>query len=127
VLAELDDVVAAGNLLPDGLVAIERIAALVDIGRGCTVSPTRDRAAIGLLLPGDHAEQRRLAGAVRADDADDAAGRQLERQIVDQQPVAIALRQGLRPRSRRCRALAGGMTICASPGRRSPAALTSSS
>jgi hypothetical protein len=31
VLAELDDVVAAGDFLPDGLVAIERIAALVDI------------------------------------------------------------------------------------------------
>jgi hypothetical protein len=33
VLAELDDVVAAGDFLPDGLVAIERIAALVDIGQ----------------------------------------------------------------------------------------------
>jgi hypothetical protein len=47
----------------------------------------------GCLLPGDHPEQRGLAGAVRADDADNAAGRQLERQIVDQQPVAIALLQ----------------------------------
>ena len=32
-----------------------------------------------------------LLGAVRADDADDAARRQLERQPVDQEPVAIAL------------------------------------
>jgi hypothetical protein len=48
----------------------------------------RDRAGIGLLLAGDHPEQRRLAGAVRADDADNAARRQLERQVVDQQPVA---------------------------------------
>jgi hypothetical protein len=51
---------------------------------------------IGFLLPGDHPEQRRLAGAVRADDADNAAGRQLERQIVDQQPVAIAFRDAFR-------------------------------
>ena len=44
----------------------------------------------GLLLADDHAEQRGLAGAVRADDADDAAGRQLEGEIVDQEPVAEA-------------------------------------
>jgi hypothetical protein len=54
-----------------------------------------DRAGVGLLLAGDHAEQRGLAGAVRADDADDAAGRQLERQVLDQQPVAEALVQAL--------------------------------
>ena len=46
--------------------------------------------ASGLVLPGDHAEQRGLAGAVRADDADDAAGRQLEGKVVDQQIVAVA-------------------------------------
>ena len=54
-----------------------------------------DRAAVRLLLPGDHAEQRRLAGAVRTDDADDAAGRQLEGQIVDQEIVAEAFSQVL--------------------------------
>jgi hypothetical protein len=52
--------------------------------------------AIGLLLPGDHPEQRGLAGAVRADDADNAARRQLERQVVNQQPVAKALLQAIR-------------------------------
>ena len=46
-----------------------------------------------LLLAGDHVEKRRLAGAVGANDADDAAGRQLERQLVDEQPVAVAFRQ----------------------------------
>ena len=51
-------------------------------------------------------EQRRLAGAVGADDADDAAGRQRERQIVDQQPVAVALAQLLRPRPPRRRGAA---------------------
>jgi hypothetical protein len=86
-LAELDDVVAAGDLLPDGLVRIERIAALVDIAKLHRLADG-DRARIGLLLPGDHPEQRGLAGAVGPDDADNAARRQLERQVVDQQPVA---------------------------------------
>src|SRR5204862_258637 len=45
-------------------------------------------AAIWRLLVGDHAEQRRLAGAVRTDDADNAAGRQPEIQILDQEVVA---------------------------------------
>src|SRR3546814_2657868 len=44
-----------------------------------------------LLLPGDHLEQRRLAGAVGADDADDRARRRDEAQVVDQQAVAEAL------------------------------------
>jgi hypothetical protein len=109
------------------LFRIERIAALVDIGEMHRLADG-DRAGIGLLLPGDHAEQRRLAGAVRADDADDAAGRQLERQIVDQQPVAIALGQMPSPRSRLvAEPLAGGMTICASPGPGRRRLLTSSS
>src|SRR5208337_3842204 len=54
-----------------------------------------DRARVRLLVAGDHAEERGLAGAVRTDDADDAARRQLERQLVDQQPLAVALRQVL--------------------------------
>src|SRR6476659_3332188 len=48
-------------------------------------------ACIRLLAAGDHPEQRRLARAVRSDDADDRAGWNLERQIVDQQPVAVSL------------------------------------
>src|SRR5262249_54770616 len=48
-----------------------------------------------LLLLGDHAEQGRLAGAVRTDDADDAAGRQLEGELVDQEIVAEAFAQAL--------------------------------
>src|SRR4051794_6519204 len=50
-----------------------------------------DGAGVRLLLTGDHAEQRGLAGAVRTDHPDDAAGRQLEGEIVDQEPVAKAL------------------------------------
>ena len=50
---------------------------------------------VGLLLAGDHPEQRRLAGAVGADHADDPAARQRERQVLDQQLVAEALAQPL--------------------------------
>ena len=55
----------------------------------------RSVARVGLLLADDHAEERRLARAVGADDADDAAGRQDEVQVVDQQVVAVALAQAL--------------------------------
>ena len=51
--------------------------------------------AVRLLLPDDHAEQRGLAGAVRADHADDAARRQLEGEVVDQQVVAERLGETL--------------------------------
>ena len=48
--------------------------------RRCGFAPVRSTAvehhaaAVGRLQPGDHVEQRRLAGAVRADEAGDAAG-----------------------------------------------------
>ena len=93
-LADLDLVVAAGDLLPDGLVGVERVAGLVDVGELDGLADAQ-RAAVGLLLADDHPEQRRLAGAVGADHADDAAGRQRERQVLDQQPVAEALAQAL--------------------------------
>ena len=89
-LADLDVVVAVGDLLPDGLVGIERVARLVDVGELDGVAE-RERAAVGLLLADDHLEQRRLAGAVGADHADDPGGRQREGQVLDQQPVAEAL------------------------------------
>ena len=37
---------------------------------------------------GNHAEEGGFTGTVRADDADDGAGRDVERQVVDQQAVA---------------------------------------
>ncbi len=51
---------------------------------------------VRLLLPGDHPEQRRLAGAVRTDHADDAAARQREGQIVHQQQIAVGLAHAAR-------------------------------
>ena len=55
-----------------------------------------DRAVVGLVLADDHAEQSGLAGAVRADHPDDAAGRQLEGEVVDEERVAEGLREMLR-------------------------------
>jgi hypothetical protein len=46
-------------------------------------------------LADDHAEQRGLAGAVRADHADNSSWRQLEGEIVDKKPLAEALLQML--------------------------------
>ena len=72
------------------------------------MSPTRIDARVGLLLADDHAEQRGLARAVRSDHADDAAGRQLEVEPIDQHAAVEALLEVLRlqhdaaePRARR--------------------------
>ncbi len=89
---------AVGDFLPDRLVVDRGVSrALVDIAELHRLADL-ERAAIGLVLAGDHAEQRRLAGAVRADDADDAARRQAEGEVFDQQAVAIALVEMSRPR-----------------------------
>ena len=84
----------AGDLLPDGLVGVERVARLVDVGHLHGLADAQ-RARVGLLLAGDHPEERRLARAVGADDADDAAGRQREAEVLDEQVVAEALAQVL--------------------------------
>src|SRR5262249_33729507 len=55
-----------------------------------------ERTGLGLLLPGDHAEERRLARAVGTDHADDAAARKREVQAVDQEAIAVSLAQPLR-------------------------------
>src|SRR5580704_11097801 len=93
-LTEQDNVLAVGDFLPDILVAVERVARLVDIAEMHRLADL-DRARIRLLLPGDHAEQRGLARAIWTDDADDAARRQLELEPVDQKVVAIAFPEAL--------------------------------
>src|SRR5205085_11314432 len=67
----------------------ERVARLVDIAELDGLADA-ERAAIRLFLTGNHPEQCGLAGPVRADDADDAAGRQTKIQLLDQQVVAEA-------------------------------------
>ena len=94
-LAEQHDVLAAGDLLPHGALRVEARARLVDIAELHGVADPQ-LARVGRLLAGDHPEQRRLAGAVRADHADDPGRRQREREVLEQQPVAEALRDVLR-------------------------------
>src|SRR5262245_17994980 len=89
---ELDHVVAARDLLEHRLLAVERVARLIDITELHRLADA-DRAFIGFVIADDHAEQRGLAGAVRPDYADNAARRQLEGEIVDQQLFAEALVQ----------------------------------
>ena len=55
------------------------------------MSPTRSVPASGFSWPTIIRNERRLPGAVGADDADDAAARQLERQALDQDAVAERL------------------------------------
>ena len=105
-LAELDRVVAAARS-PSRPCSPGRARRAP--GRRRRAGPCRRRGArraSGCLLARDHAEERRLAGAVRADHADDAAGRQREGEVLDEQPVAEALLHARRPRRRRRRAAA---------------------
>src|SRR5262249_6233824 len=89
-LAEFNRVLPVGYLFPDGLVRRERVAALVDVAERDGLADA-NVAAVGLLLISDHAKERRLAGAVRADDADDAARRQGEAHFLDEDIVAVSL------------------------------------
>src|SRR5262249_49771556 len=49
-----------------------------------------DRAAVGDARPGDRREQRRLAGAVRPDEAVDVTGWKVEGDVVDGDDAAVA-------------------------------------
>src|SRR5204863_3463512 len=73
---------------------VQRIARLIDVTEMHRIADL-DRAFVGLLLSGDHPEEGGLAGAVRADYTYDAARRQLEREVVDEEIVAKALREPL--------------------------------
>ena len=72
-----------------------RVAALIDVSQGNRLADT-NLAAIGLFLTYDHAKQRRLAGAVGADHADDTAGRELERHVVHQQVITVGFADSFR-------------------------------
>src|SRR4029077_10491351 len=64
---------------------------------------------VGLLLPGNHPEQRRLAGAVGADQADLLAGIQLERSLDEEDLLAVLLAD-VRKRNHR-----GRVTLISAP------------
>ena len=68
------------------------VTRLIDVGQLHGLADLQG-AGVGLLLPGDHPQQRRLAGAVGSDHAHDAAARELEAEVVDEQAVAVGLAQ----------------------------------
>src|ERR1019366_4549243 len=88
------DLVASADFLPRVLLIVQR-ARLVHVGDLRRLADLQ-LAAVRLLLADDHLEQRRLAGAVRADDADDAAAREREVHVLEQEPVAEPLLQVFR-------------------------------
>ena len=77
-LAEQDDVLASGDLLPHRVLRVEVGPRLVDVGQLDGVADLQ-LARVRLLLARDHPEERRLPGAVRADHADDPGRRERER------------------------------------------------
>src|ERR1044072_691750 len=72
VVADLDHVLTVRDFGPHGLRGVERVAALIHVRELHALADAQPPAA-RLLAAGDHFEQRGLAGAVRADHADDAA------------------------------------------------------
>ena len=52
------------------------------------VAVDEDRARVGRLEPGDHAQQRRLAAAARAEQRGQRARRDLDRHVVERDEVA---------------------------------------
>src|SRR4029079_14727443 len=88
-LAELDHVLAAGDLLPHRVLPVQGAPRLVDVGELDRLAHL-ERAAVHLDLAGDHAEERRLARAVRADDVEDPAGWQVAGEVLHAQAAAQA-------------------------------------
>ena len=89
-LAELNGIISAGNDLPDGLVRIEDIAALIDV---CQLYGFSDLegARIRLFLPGDHPEKGGLSCSVRSDNPYDSARREGESHSFHKNIVAVCL------------------------------------
>ena len=85
-----------GQVLAHRLVRIERVAlkdhrqvAVGGLERGDVVVADPDAALGHLLEPGDHSQQGRLAAARGADEDDELAVGDLERDVVDREHVAV--------------------------------------
>ena len=94
-VAQLDDVLAVGDFLEHAAIVVQGVAVLVDVGK-LHAGPQFDLARVRLLLADDHAEERRLAGAVGPDHAHDAAAGQVERAFFHQVELVAVDRVGLR-------------------------------
>src|SRR5262249_6867675 len=70
----------------------EAHAALLGRHAGDVAALDRDRARVRLLEPGDHAQQRRLAAAARAEERRQLPARHRQRDVVERGERAEALR-----------------------------------
>ncbi len=77
-----------GQVVRKRVVEVQVLALLVERG-DLQIGAELHRAAVGRKLAGQHLQQRRLAGAVRADEADAIAAMHADRERRDDGPVAI--------------------------------------
>ncbi len=97
----------SGDFFKDGLGAVKGVSVLVDVGRNDGL-PHAKAPGVGLLLSNDHPKQRRLAGAIGADDADDPAAGEVKVQVLHQQVVAVSLAHALGPHDQVAQVRTGG-------------------
>ncbi len=90
VVADAQNVLATGDGFPDGLVILQVLPALFNVGHLHSLAQL-DLAAVGLLGTGDHPEQGGLTGTVTTDNTDHGTFGNAHGQVVDQQAVAVAL------------------------------------
>src|SRR5690606_8690479 len=90
-----DKLRTAGDHLVDGLVRIDRLMRLVDIGRNHCLAHL-EGACIGSLHPLNQPEKCRFPGTVRADYTDNPVGWKREIEVVKQQLLAVCLPHILR-------------------------------
>ena len=88
------------DLAHRALLAVDELVQVGDAG----AAAQGDRAGVGMLLAGEHPQQRRLAGAVGADQADARPRTELEVRAVEDQPAA----EGLGDAAQRQRGGGGG-------------------
>ena len=81
---------AAGDRLVEHRAALHLLDVLAEVADR-ELLRHRDLALVGAFLAHDHAEERRLAGAVRADEADPLARVELERGLDEEHLAAVLL------------------------------------
>ena len=96
--ADVEELAALGHVLEHRLLGLELQAELVEVG-DLELRPEPHAPAIGRELAEQDAEQRRLAGAVRADEADAVAAQDAEREVAARS--SSRRRHGTRPPPRR--------------------------
>src|SRR5665648_700636 len=100
-VADLHEVKAVGDHLPQGLVRGDAATGLVDVGELDRLTDPQGAGIEGLEAD-DRLEQGRLADTVGTDHPDDPVAREREGQPVDQHPVVEALAQVLGLDHQRC-------------------------